>query len=145
MRRRQRLLCELPDEDQPQVRARPVFADPGADPPVYPWRSAPAHLLTRNQLRARGLRPGAQYPSGVVLWASRRGGRPRIDGYRFAMLYDVGRARPPLPVTPARARVLAAALAARQTCPECHIRQTYVLSTRLGVCNSCATEFSLAA
>jgi len=143
MRWRQRLSRQLPD--QAKVRARPVLPDPGADPPVYPWRSAPAHLLTRGQLRARGLRPGPQYPAGLILWPSRRGGRPRIDGYRFAVLYDIGQARPRLPVSPARARALAAALAARQTCPECQTRQTYVLSTRLGVCNSCATVSGLAA
>jgi hypothetical protein len=80
-----------------------------------------------------------------VLWSSRRVGRPRIDGYRFAVLYDIGSARPRLPVSPARARALAAALAARQTCPECQTRQTYVLSTRLGVCNSCADAQAFAA
>jgi hypothetical protein len=127
------------------MRMPPVFADPEADPPVYPWRSAPAHLLTRGQLRARGLRPGPQSPAALVLWASRRGGRPRIDGYRFARLYDLGAARPVLPVTPARAHALALALAARQTCPECQTRQTYVLSSRLGVCNSCASNSALAA
>ena len=49
-------------------RAAVVLADPDADPPLYPWRSAPGHLATRAQLRAMGLRPGRQGVQALVIW-----------------------------------------------------------------------------
>lgn len=119
-------------------RPRLVTADLDACPPVYPWRGAPAHLATRAQLAAQGLRPGRQGVQALVLWASRRGGRPRVDGYRFARLYDTRLARPRIAMTERRAAALAAALAARKTCPECGITRSYVPSARLGACNQCA-------
>lgn len=115
-----------------------VLADPDANPPVYPWRGAPGHLATRAQLAAMGLRPGRQGVQGLLLWNSRRGGRPRVDGRRFAALYDVGRARPRIVVSERRAASLEAALAARRTCPSCGIDRGYVPSARLGECNICA-------
>jgi hypothetical protein len=124
---------------------RVVRADPDASPPVYPWRGAPDHLATRAQLHAIGLRPGRQGVQALLLWASRRGGRPRIDGYRYACLYDIGRARPRIAMSARRAAALAAALAARQTCPRCRVNRGYVPSTRLGVCNTCADELDIAA
>lgn len=120
------------------MSAAVVLADPEADPPVYPWRSAPAHLATRGQLRAMGLRPGRQGVQALVVWNSRRGGRPRVDGRRYAQLYDVGRARPRITVSARRAAALAAALAARRTCPCCGVDRGYVPSARLGKCNVCA-------
>ncbi len=128
------------------TRCGAVLADPGADPPVYPWRSAPGHLATRAQLAAAGLRPGRQGVQGLLLWASRRGGRPRTpEGHRYAYLFDIRLARPRLPVSAARAASLARALAARQTCPRCGKRFGYVLSARLGYCNPCISELGLAA
>lgn len=117
-----------------------VLADLGANPPLYPWRTAPGHLATRSQLRWMGLRPGRQGVQALVVWRSRRGGRPRIDGLRYAELFDVARARPRVTVTPARAAALEAALAARKTCPACGINRGYVPSGRLGRCNDCAAE-----
>lgn len=128
-----------------RTRRRLVTADPDACPPVYPWRGAPAHLATRAQLAAQGLRPGRQGVQGLLLWASRRGGRPRVDGYRFARLYDVRLARPRIAVTERRAAALAAALAARMTCPKCGINRGYVPSARLGACNQCVAAPGFAA
>jgi hypothetical protein len=117
---------------------RIVIADLDADPPVYPWRGAPSHLATRSQLREMGLRPGRQAVQALVVWNSRRGGRPRIDGRRYAALYDVARSRPRIAVSERRAAALAAALAARMTCPGCGVNRGYVPSSRTGVCNDCA-------
>jgi hypothetical protein len=93
-----------------------------------------------------GLRPGRQPVQGLILWPSRRGGRPRIDGYRYAALYDISLARPRIAMTERRAAALAAALATRKTCSRCGINRGYVPSRRLGgVCNPCADELGLAA
>jgi hypothetical protein len=115
-----------------------MLPDLDADPPLYPWRGAPGHLATRAQLRAMGLRPGRQPVRALVLWQSRRGGRPRVDGHRYAELYDIAAARPRIAMTSARAAALAAALAARMTCPACGLNRGYVPSARLGRCNVCA-------
>jgi hypothetical protein len=115
-----------------------VVADLDANPPLYPWRAAPSNLATRAQLRAMGLRPGRQEVQGLVVWRSRRGGRPRVDGLRYAELFDVGRARPRIAMTNRRASALAAALAARRTCRDCGVDRGYVPSARLGKCNVCA-------
>ena len=119
-------------------RAAVVLADPDANPPLYPWRGAPGHLATRAQLRAMGLRPGRQGVQALLVWNSRRGGRPRVDGRRYAQLYDIGRARPRITVSSRRAAALAAALAARRTCSGCGVDRGYVPSARLGKCNVCA-------
>lgn len=51
--------------------------------PVYEWRCAPAHLRTRRQLAAQGLRPNGQDIAGRVE-------RPRRRGEPLtAYLYDV--------------------------------------------------------
>jgi hypothetical protein len=119
-------------------RAAVVLADLDASPPLYPWRGAPGHLATRAQLRAMGLSPGRQGVQALVVWNSRRGGRPRVDGRRYAELFDVARARPRIAMTSARAAALEAALAARMTCPACGVNRGYVPSARLGKCNVCA-------
>jgi hypothetical protein len=126
-------------------RRRLVTADPAASPPVYPWRGAPPHLATRAQLAAIDLRPGRQGVQALLLWPSRRGGRPRVDGYRFARLYDTRLARPRIAMTERRAAALAAATAARMTCRVCGVNRGYVPSTRLGACNQCAAEPGFAA
>lgn len=119
-------------------RAAVVLADPDANPPLYPWRGAPEHLATRAQLRAMGLRPGRQGVQALLLWPSRRCGRPRVDGLRFAELFDTRLARPRITVSERHAAALAAALAARRTCPSCGVDRGYVPSARLGKCNVCA-------
>lgn len=116
-----------------------AFTDPAGDRygiPTWSWGMAPAHLLTRTQLAARGLRPGGQPVAGQVLWRSRRAAR---DGWvRAAYLYDVHQAKPRRTATPAQLRALAKALAARRTCPRCGRDAGYVLPTRIGACLDCA-------
>jgi hypothetical protein len=85
-----------------------------------------------------GLRPGRQGVQAIVLWNSRRGGRPRVDGRRYAELFDADRARPRIAMTARRAASLEAALAARKTCPRCGVNRGYVPSRRAGMCNECA-------
>ena len=114
-----------------------VLPDLDANPPLYPWRGAPEHLVTRAQLRNMGLRPGRQGVQALLLWRSRRGGRPHVDGLRFAELYDTRLARPRITMSERRTAALAAALASRMTCPRCGINRGYVPSARLGMCNIC--------
>ncbi|MEU8193317.1 RRQRL motif-containing zinc-binding protein [Microbispora amethystogenes] len=119
-----------------RIRAR--FWDPAGKRygiPTYPWRMGPAHLLTRRQLTARGLRPGGQGVQAQILWASRRHGAP---GVRAAYLYDVRFALPKRTATPAQREALAKANAARRTCPDCRRDAGYVLPRHLGTCLDCA-------
>jgi len=109
--------------------------------PTWPWGMAPAHLLTRTQLRARGLRPGGQPVQGQVLWRSRRAAH--CGWVRAAYLYDVNLAKPRRPASPAQMRALAKALAARRTCPRCGIDRGYVLPRRVGACLECASEWEM--
>lgn len=97
--------------------------------PTWPFRYAPAGLATRRQLRAQGLRPGGQDVAGQILWG--RGGE------RCAYLYRVELARPVRPMTPGRARALAAAMRARRTCPECGKDRGYCIRTSVGMCEPC--------
>jgi hypothetical protein len=120
------------------VNRRAILPDLDASPPTYPWGTAPENLATRGQLRAFGLRPGRQGVQALLLWPSRRGGRPRVDGLRFAELFDTGLARPRLTLSRAHAAAVAAATAARMTCPSCGVNRGYVPSRRLGCCNDCA-------
>ncbi|WP_405365587.1 RRQRL motif-containing zinc-binding protein [Kitasatospora sp. NBC_00039] len=125
--------------------SRPRFWDLTGDrhggTPTYPWRMAPAGLLTRRQLRARGLRPGGQPVAGQILWRSRR----TKSGVRAAYLYQLTLAKPVRPMTEARAAALAKANAARRTCPTCGTDAGYVLPAHLGVCLPCADSARLAA
>ncbi|MFI1245019.1 RRQRL motif-containing zinc-binding protein [Enterococcus casseliflavus] len=104
--------------------------------PVYRYRQAGPQLMTRRQLRAVGLRPGGQDPVAEIQW--RR-------GRRVAYLYDPARALPVRPMTPARARAVAAMLTARRTCPECRRIQPYCLPRSLGTCLPCADTMEVAA
>lgn len=97
--------------------------------PVYRYRQAPTGLMTRRQLRAIGLRPGGHDPVAEVRW--RR-------GRRVAHLYDRAHALPVRPMTPGRARAVAAMLRARRTCPQCRVEQTYCIPRSLGTCLPCA-------
>ncbi|MBL0779334.1 hypothetical protein G6541_19495 [Streptomyces albidoflavus] len=103
--------------------------------PVYPWRLAPEGLATRRQLRAMGLRPGGQLVVAEIQRPRRRG-RPPLVGY----LYRVAQAKPVRPMTPGRARALAAALRARRICPQCQQDRGYCIPTSLGACASCTFE-----
>lgn len=110
--------------------------------PTWPWGAAPAHLLTRGQLRAQGLRPGGQPPAGQIRWRSRKAAH--AGWVREALLYDERLALPRRTPSAAQLQALARALAARRWCPRCGTHAGYVLPTRLGVCLDCATPTELA-
>jgi hypothetical protein len=97
--------------------------------PTYPYRWAPAGLLTRRQLRALGLRPGGQEVAAQILW--RR-------GTRVAYLYRRDLAVPKRTATPAQLAAIARALRARRTCPTCGIEKPYYIPRSLGECLDCA-------
>ncbi|WP_280392809.1 RRQRL motif-containing zinc-binding protein [Nocardia wallacei] len=78
-----------------------------AERDVYDWRTAPAHLMTRRQLRAAGLRPGGQQPVAWVPVEWR--GRTQLAG-----LYDSRRAAPKRIATPAQLRAVAKAIREHQ-------------------------------
>ncbi|WEH40586.1 RRQRL motif-containing zinc-binding protein [Streptomyces sp. AM 2-1-1] len=100
--------------------------------PAYRWRLAPDGLATRRQLRAMGLRPGGQDPVAELQRPRRRRG-PLV-----AYLYRIDLARPVRPMTPGRARALAAAMRARRTCPVCWRDAGYCIPRSLGICVTCA-------
>ncbi|MEU5046517.1 RRQRL motif-containing zinc-binding protein [Streptomyces griseorubiginosus] len=100
--------------------------------PVYPWRLAPEGLATVRQLRAMDLRPGGQDVAAQVERPRRRRG-PLV-----AYLYEIDKAKPVRPMTPAKWAALAKANAARRTCPECGRDAGYVIPTSLGMCVPCA-------
>jgi hypothetical protein len=114
------------------VSRRTVPAGPAADPPLYPRKGAPPSPAARSRLRATGLRPGRQGVQALVVW------RSRVDGLRCAGLSAVGLARPRITLTSAHAAALAAAMAARRTCPRCSTGRGPVPSARPGKCNDCA-------
>jgi len=97
---------------------------------IYRWLHAPRHLLTRRQLRARGLRPAGQEPVAEIRWRK---------GLRVAYLYDVELARPVRPMTEGRARALAAAMLARRTCPQCGLDRGYCIPRSHGACWPCVS------
>jgi hypothetical protein len=70
--------------------------------PTYRWRMAPAHLRTKRQLEAAGLRPNGQDIQGRIPF--RRYGREQV-----AHLFDVSQAAPKRPASPAQLEALAKA------------------------------------
>ncbi|WP_432112580.1 RRQRL motif-containing zinc-binding protein [Streptomyces sp. YPW6] len=106
--------------------------------PTFPRRLAPEGLATRRQLRARGLRPGGQDVAAQVLWHGRRDPITRTRPVRAAYLYRLDLALPVRPMTPGRARAVAAMMRARRTCPLCAVTFPYVIPTSLGCCPGCA-------
>ncbi|MEU4343108.1 RRQRL motif-containing zinc-binding protein [Nocardia sp. NPDC023852] len=69
--------------------------------PVYEWRAGPAHLRTRRQLAAEGLRPNGQDIAGK-LYRSRGSRREPLVAY----LFDVDKAAPKRPATAAQLAAL---------------------------------------
>jgi hypothetical protein len=113
-------------------RMRIPFYDPDGERyglPTYPYRWAPKGLLTRRQLRAKGLRPGGQDIAAQILW--RR-------GKRVAYLYHAELAKPKRQATSAQLGAIAAALRARRTCPTCGQEKDYYIPRSAGECNDCA-------
>ncbi|MFI6225339.1 RRQRL motif-containing zinc-binding protein [Nocardia salmonicida] len=76
-------------------------------PDTYAWMTAPAHLMTRRQLRAADLRPNGQDPVAVMV-GKRRGRR------LTALLYDSRTAAPKRRATPAQLVAIAKAIHAHQ-------------------------------
>ncbi|MBF6358449.1 hypothetical protein IU449_28540 [Nocardia higoensis] len=76
---------------------------------IYPWGCAPAHLRTRRQLAAAGLRPNGQDIAARLERPRRRGRAPLV-----AYLYDIDRAVPKRTPTPAQLAALAKATRERQ-------------------------------
>ena len=77
--------------------------------PTYQWRMAPAHLRTRRQLAAQGLRPNGQDIAGKVQ-RRRRGDREPLTAY----LYDINLAAAKREATPAQLAALEKATRERQ-------------------------------
>ncbi|MFD9794747.1 RRQRL motif-containing zinc-binding protein [Streptomyces sp. NPDC059070] len=106
-------------------------------------RSCPEGLVTRRQLRERGLCPGGHGPVAVL--------RCKYCAYRpdqscnhptRAWLYDVKNARPKRTPTMAQEWALDRAMAARSTCPQCLRRYYFCLPLRTqGCCDPCARGY----
>ncbi|MGY4103778.1 RRQRL motif-containing zinc-binding protein [Nocardia sp. R16R-3T] len=77
-------------------------------PDTYPWMAAPAHLKTRRQLRAAGLRPNGQAP--VAQMERKRYGRRLV-----AFLFDSTKAAPKRTASPAQLEAVAKAVRGHQT------------------------------
>ncbi len=117
------------------------FYDPKGEEygiPTFPRRLAPEGLATRRQLRSMGLRPNGQPVIAQILWFGRRDPLTRERIVRAAYLYRVDLAAPVRPMTPGRARAVAAMMRARRTCPHCLVTHSYVIPTSLGCCPGCA-------
>ncbi|MFF8917760.1 RRQRL motif-containing zinc-binding protein [Streptomyces sp. NPDC015032] len=96
-------------------------------------------LVTRRQLRERGLSPGGHGPVAVLRCkgCSYRPGKARIHLTR-AWLYSLDFARPKRVPTLAQEAALDRAMAARSTCPQCRRRYYFRLPLRTqGVCDPC--------
>ncbi|MGY2025916.1 RRQRL motif-containing zinc-binding protein [Nocardia gipuzkoensis] len=74
-----------------------VHDDP-QQPDTFAWRAAPAHLRTRRQLRAAGLRPNGQDPAALMVREPAGRKRRRL----WAYLFDVRLAAPKRTATPAQ-------------------------------------------
>lgn len=96
--------------------------------PTWRWRAAPDGLVTRRQMRERGLAPGGAEPVAQVVC---RGGRRR------AWLYDPAELAPKRVPTRAQLVAVRAALAARRWCPSCRRDVGYCIPTSLGQCVTC--------
>jgi hypothetical protein len=96
--------------------------------PTWRWRSAPAGLLTRRQMRTAGLAPGGAQPVAQVVC---RGGRRR------GLLYDPADLVPKRVASPAQLVAVGRALAARRWCPSCRRDVGYCIPTSLGECVDC--------
>jgi hypothetical protein len=98
--------------------------------PTYPFHWAPQGLLTRRQLRDRGLRPGGQDIAAQILWRHRA-------HRRVAYLYLEALALPKRQATPAQLTAIAKALKARRICPTCDTEKPYYIPRSHGECNDC--------
>jgi hypothetical protein len=100
--------------------------------PTYPYRWAPAGLLTTRQLRAKGLRPGGQDIAAQIIWR---------DGKRVAYLFREDLAKPKRTATPAQLVAIGKALRARRVCPSCGAEKPYYIPRSFGECNDCSARW----
>ncbi|MFE6920369.1 RRQRL motif-containing zinc-binding protein [Nocardia sp. NPDC057663] len=77
--------------------------------PTYEWRTAPAHLRTRRQLAAEGLRPNGQDIAGRIVRSRGSRKEPLV-----AHLFDVEKAAPKRQPSEAQRQALAKATRERQ-------------------------------
>jgi hypothetical protein len=120
-------------------KTRSVYLDPEGTRygiPTWPWQMAPAGLVTRRQLAARGLRPGGQPVAGMVMWRSSHD----VHNPGFAYLYRLDLAKPKRVPSAAQLAALGKAMAARRTCPKCSRDGGYVIPASTGICNRCAED-----
>jgi len=99
--------------------------------PTYPYHWAPDGLLTRRQLRDKGLRPGGQHIAAQILWRRRK-------YIAVAYLYRIDLALPKRNATAAQLAAIGRALATRRTCPTCRTEKDYYIPRSAGECNDCA-------
>jgi hypothetical protein len=113
--------------------------------PTYEWRAAPAGLATKRQLGAEGLRPGGQ-PVVALVRCRKCLPHPDRDCILTGHLYRRDLAKPKRVPTLAQEEALDKALAARQTCTTCRVRQPHCLSRDDRRCADCtAGDSALAA
>lgn len=122
-------------------RRREITKVPRSDAMLeeFDRRSCPEGLVTRRQLRDRGLSPGGHGPVAVLRCkgCSYRPGQACIHPTR-AWLYSVELARPKRTPTLAQEWALDRAMAARSTCPDCRRRYIFCLPLRTqGRCDPC--------
>ncbi|MFE6885834.1 RRQRL motif-containing zinc-binding protein [Streptomyces sp. NPDC057702] len=111
--------------------------------PEYDRHVCPQSLVTRRQLRERGLSPGGHGPVAVLRCksCSYRPDQACIHPTR-AWLYDASLARPKRVPTLAQEEALDRAMAARSTCPQCRRRYYFCLPLRThGCCDPCARGY----
>jgi hypothetical protein len=131
------LCVPVPDAISHRTGIHVDFYDPDGSIyglPTYPYRWAPKGLLTRRQLRARGLRPGGQHITAQIIWKHK--GKRRV-----ACLYRIELAKPKRTATAAQLAALQAALRARRTCRTCGQERDYYIPRSRGGCNDCTERW----
>lgn len=126
-------------------RRREIKKVPRSDAtlPEYDRRSCPEGLVTRRQLRERGLCPGGHGPVAVLRckYCAYRPGQSCNHPTR-GWLYRLDLARPKRVPTLAQEWALDRAMAARSTCPQCLRRYYFCLPLRTqGRCDACARGY----
>ncbi|WP_103503944.1 RRQRL motif-containing zinc-binding protein [Streptomyces sp. SM14] len=119
-------------------------ADDGQEHVVYEHGTAPDYLMTRRQLRDAGLSPGGHGPV-ATLRCKRCGYYPLRVCTREANLFDSRLAAARRVPTLRQEEALDKAMAARQTCEQCRVRQPHCLPRADRRCHSCSTTSGLAA
>jgi hypothetical protein len=109
---------------------KPITSDPTGEVygfPTYRWGDAPAHLMTRRQLSAKGLRKNGQDPVAVM--------RHYAGGWQVAYLYDSTKAADKRPWTEAKQAAVQTAADSKKFCRACGELLGYV--PRQYTCEPC--------